>query len=162
MKHFAKLTATLGRHVARLAAVLTLGISATVIVGATPAQAERVGPPIIHSAQTGECLDDSFTYGLRTVPCNGSDYQKWIQYDIHNGVFRLQNKHTGECLDDSNSYGLRTVPCNGTDYQVWHSGNGKYQMITFINLFTDRCLDYSAAYGLRSFPCNGTWYQTWY
>jgi hypothetical protein len=31
----------------------------------------------LQNQATGLCLDDSNEYGLRTFPCNGTDYQAW-------------------------------------------------------------------------------------
>lgn len=68
---------------------------------------------------TGNCLDDSPDYHLRTFPCNGGwgGYQKWK--DPRGG--ELMNDATGLCLDYSGQYGLRTFGCNGGwgGYQNW-------------------------------------------
>src|ERR1700680_2653238 len=66
----------------------------------------------ILNVNTGGCIDDSFTYGLRSFPCNNLSYQNWWVTPVYglNGSFwfQLQNENTGGCIDDSFTYHLRS------------------------------------------------------
>lgn len=111
------------------------------------------------NAATRRCLDDSFQYGLRTLPCNSSSYQEFRSGP--NGKL-FQNLNTGRCIDDSFQYGLRAIPCNGLAYQNWHLYSETYPPnLHFQNEATTGCLDDSFPFGLRTFGCNQQSYQTW-
>jgi Ricin-type beta-trefoil lectin domain len=115
---------------------------------------------VLKNRQTGRCLDDSFGYGLRSIACNGLNYQQWNATWGYNWQFK--NVVTGRCIDDSFGYGLRSTACNGLDYQRWivdsPHGLGDYELM---NLVTGRCIDDSFGYGLRPLACNGLDYQVW-
>ncbi|WP_406210442.1 ricin-type beta-trefoil lectin domain protein [Kitasatospora sp. NBC_01560] len=104
---------------------------------------------------TGRCVDDSFEFGLRAIPCNGGVWQKWnvnLESPKH-----MWNKATNRCLDDSLAFGLRVLPCNKVEWQEW-----SYRGTTAPrNGSTHRCLDDSFAYGLRAFACNSGDWQAW-
>lgn len=160
MKFSTKIAVKLGRHAARFAAVSALAISAT-LTFAAPAQADLAYHGQLSNEATGRCLDDSFSYGLRTIPCNGSSYQHWYVYESYYDSFILKNVATERCLDDS-AYGLRTFACNETEYQRWwHYGvNGGWAGTNrFRNVSNNKCLDDSNSYGIRTYPCNGSIYQ---
>ncbi len=130
--------------------------------GMAPAsvQDEAEGAVVIQTfmnAATGACLDDS-REGLRALPCNGLDFQKWEVHNLGGHVRRLRNVATRACLDDS-PRGLRAHPCNGEIYQTWiidRNASG----VRFTNAATGNCLDDSRE-GLRAFPCNDTLHQRW-
>ncbi len=142
------------------AACLSLGTSA--VAAASPAQAagpDSAGTYVLSNINTNRCVDDSSTYGLRSYPCNGSQYQHWVA-DYANGVQTYRNVATNLCMDDSSGYGLRAFGCNGADYQEW--GSGAFNSVSVVhNAHTGLCLDDSGGYGLRAIGCNGLNYQLW-
>lgn len=107
----------------------------------------------LKNVQTGRCLDDSISQGLRANTCTPGYYQQW-QRTIANG---WQNMQTGRCLDDSISQGLRVVSCNGGTYQSWSTSSWS----DIWNAATGRCLDDSISQGIRTVTCNGGTYQKW-
>lgn len=112
----------------------------------------------MQNRNTGRCVDDSTSYGVRAFSCNGLNYQRWFTNQGSFAEFVLTNQATGRCLDDSN-YGLRSIGCNGGAFQKWllqDRGNG----VEVRNVWTGKCLDDSGA-GLRTFSCNGLNYQRW-
>lgn len=81
-------------------------------------------PPVnevLRNLATGQCIDDSFAYGLRAISCNGLSYQVWAWTNFNGGYGRspFQNQNTGRCMDDSFAYGLRHYDCNQSQYQTW-------------------------------------------
>ncbi|TQJ02514.1 hypothetical protein FB471_2245 [Amycolatopsis cihanbeyliensis] len=116
---------------------------------------------IFNYDKTDRCIDDSLAYGLRSYPCNGSDWQKWDKYFAH-GLLTFANVQTGRCLDDSNKYGLRAYSCNNSRYQKFFDDSGNVLNVVLRNEVTDRCVDDSFAYGLRSYSCNDSSYQKWH
>ena len=69
--------------------------------------------------KSGQCLDDSNAYGLRTFSCNKTTYQSWWLTRWKDGTTQLKNQATLRCLDQSN-LGMRTYPCNKTIYQSFY------------------------------------------
>ena len=120
----------------------------------------------IKNGNTGRCIDDSTTYGLRSHACNGTSYQQWKFYLSVRPTFVIKNANTGRCIDDSATYGLRSFGCNGQVYQQWYplgpSNVPNPQGPILMNSATGRCIDDSFGSGLRSWPCNYLNYQDWY
>lgn len=67
----------------------------------------------------GFCLDDSPAYGLTTMPCYDSPFQRWTFATMNSGAVQVQNQKTGRCLDDSPAYGLQSMPCSAIALQSW-------------------------------------------
>jgi hypothetical protein len=116
----------------------------------------------LKNVSTGRCVDDSLTYGLRAVGCNGSLHQVWQSY-VWSGHIEPSfiNEDTARCIDDSLTYGLRVTDCNQTSHQDWYvSWNQDYSTsTTFMNDATAHCMDDSLTYGLRAVGCNNTTHQ---
>lgn len=109
---------------------------------------------------TGSCLDDSDAFGLRTIPCNGTSFQKWNVHVWNDATRELKNLATGRCLDD-NGIDLRTVACNSMTYQSWFVEGRGWGKIALRNQFTNKCLD-DSVYGLRTIGCqDGNTHQNW-
>jgi hypothetical protein len=107
------------------------------------------------------CIDDSAAYGVRTITCDGYNYQLWYQVYEHGIVYAMQNVHTGYCLDDSAAYGLRAIKCDGYNYQSWDVNPGIDSGYRLQNVHTGLCLDDS--HGPRAITCNGfSRYQSWW
>lgn len=144
------------QHATKLAAALLAAFGLLVVGAAAPGVASTTAPKQsarpIENLATERCLDDSFEFGLRTLECNGSDYQNWIR---HGNEAAWQNVATGRCLDDHFDFGLRPYECNGSVHQEWY-GTSELR-----NQATGRCLDDSFEFGLRPFDCNGLNYQHW-
>ena len=124
-------------------------------------------PPLgnIVNVNTGGCIDDSFTYGLRSFKCSTLSYQQWGLTLQSDGSYTFQNQNTGRCIDDSFAYHLRSFPCNNLNYQNWwvttvYNLNGT-SWFQIKNANTGGCIDDSFTYHLRSFPCNQRSYQLW-
>jgi len=120
----------------------------------------------ILNVNTGGCIDDSFTYGLRSFPCNGLSYQDWTLTSQSDGSVTLKNANTGRCIDDSFAYHLRSFTCNNLNYQNWwvtpvYGLNGSF-WFQLQNENTGGCIDDSFTYHLRSFACNLLSYQGWH
>ena len=140
-------------RIAALLAALVMGL----LSAATPASAEEV---VVWKNQfTGKCLDDS-EYGLRTYPCNGGPFQKWIITRWADGTQRFMNQMTKKCLDDSVEAGLRTFGCNKLTYQSFFVEDRGHPVYRLKNQATLRCLDDSEKF-LRPFGCNELRYQRW-
>src|ERR1700680_2042999 len=112
----------------------------------------------ILNVNTGGCIDDSFTYGLRSFPCNGLSYQDWTLTSQSDGSVTIKNANTGRCIDDSFAYHLRSFTCNNLNYQNWwvtpvYGLNGSF-WFQLQNENTGGCIDDSFTYHLRSFGCN--------
>jgi hypothetical protein len=166
---------TIRRSPARLGKVVTVLAMSAPLVGAmlsmtaSPANAETptrggdvsISKTGVESDGIQRCLDDS-SLGLRYIPCNHMDFQRWHENYFADGASEFVNAATGNCMDDSPTYGLRMVPCNGGygGYQKWQHPR-RYELQ---NEATGLCLDYSAQYGLRTTGCNGGWggYQDWF
>lgn len=113
---------------------------------------------IVFNDHTGRCLDASYSFGIRSYPCNGSVYQEWIVFTADGGYTRtLMNNATGWCLVD-NAAGVGGVRCNGQEATNWLFSWGNYALQNTVTL---RCLDDSFSYGLRTLSCNGLNYQKW-
>jgi hypothetical protein len=93
----------------------------------------------IIDAQTGKCLDSSWSANnpgdpdmgaAYTKSCNGGTFQQWVQSPTADySAWTWQNVATGKCLDSSwsaNNPGdpdmgaLYTKSCNGGTFQQWH------------------------------------------
>lgn len=150
----------MSRSSRRAAAALAVvaGLLGATLADASPANASGTG---YRNEQTKRCLDDSFAFGLRTIPCNYSGYQDFFARGQLGAPKQLANQGaTGRCVDNSVPYGLRAFPCNDLAYQLWYDEytGGREQ---FRSLITGYCLDDSLAFGLRTYPCNGSSYQKW-
>jgi hypothetical protein len=152
---------------------LTAGVAQAVPQGASApatAAADRsnhsvdVAPQSVQTFRNGwsnRCLDDS-KFGLRTVPCNGLDFQKWSVTPPEKSIKELRNVATGWCLTTLVFGIVGTAPCDGSLRQQWRStpmGNGT---IHLWSIYNGDCLD-DSEYGLRTFPCGMHWtpYQSW-
>lgn len=135
-------------------------VTAGAVAHAVPARAATI-VAVLQNENTKRCIDDSQAYGLRSYPCNGTNYQKWVLGYYGNGN-SYRNIATGRCIDDSQAYGLRSFPCNNLAYQDWAVNTPASSTDHYWNRATGRCLDDSFSYGLRSFPCNNLNYQWWY
>ncbi|MEV0374956.1 RICIN domain-containing protein [Streptomyces sp. NPDC050636] len=110
----------------RIAAALLLG--AGLGLTAAPAQAGQQAPPrtsAVQAFKNGEslnCLDYSYRYSARTMPCWGNDWQKWDVQGLGNGYFLLKNVATGQCLKETLAGAVDGEPCtvHDNDYQ-WRS-----------------------------------------
>ncbi|MGV9340287.1 RICIN domain-containing protein [Streptomyces sp. NPDC003688] len=143
--------------------VLAMASSATASTEAVKTRAEsvRLGPAAsthsIKSTVTGRCLDDSIAYGLRTFPCNGLAFQKFIFWRDPRGTYLLQNQATKRCLYDSPTRGIWAAACTGSSNQHWYlvtwARGGPYG---FANRYTMRCIDTTSVAGvsiLQTLPC---------
>lgn len=122
----------------------------------------RKPPPtarIFVSRTTGNCLDDSLDYGLRSFKCNHLPYQWWTVRSLSDGSRQLRNQATGRCIADT-STGLRIQDCTTSPAQRWTLNAGSDEAITVKNTVTGHCLDDSNA-GLRTLLCTSTRHQAW-
>lgn len=122
----------------------------------------RKPPPtarIFVSRTTGNCLDDSLDYGLRSFKCNHLPYQWWTVHSLSDGSRQLRNQASGRCIADT-STGLRIQDCTTSPAQRWTLNAGSGEAIAVKNTVTGHCLDDSNA-GLRTLPCASTRHQAW-
>lgn len=144
------------RRGARVAAGLLALTAGTAGLGAmAPAHAAAAKNPFFQNWDTGRCIDDSRTHGLRANTCNGTNYQKFSVTKLANKSFVIRNIKTGRCLDDSVTYHLRGNACNNLIYQQWtvHTASVVGASVTLKNRKTGWCIDDSKAHNLRTYPC---------
>jgi hypothetical protein len=98
------------------------------------------------------CIDDSRAHGLRSIRCDGYNYQLW--YQVYRGgiKYAFQNHETGLCIDDSRAHGLRAIKCDGYNYQEWRVTPAAHNSSELQNVNTGLCLDNSR--GIRAIKCN--------
>lgn len=153
------------RKVGSFLATLGLATAVTVGLGANSASAAD-SVQTFRNGSTGECLDDSDLYWVRTYGCNPGPNQQWTVHSWADGTIRLQNIETGLCIGDWS--GPERQTCDDSRMQSWFVHHWPDGGITFINQSSDLCLDDSADFGLRTFPCSDiaagqqSPYQTWY
>lgn len=128
----------------------------------------------LFNANTGYCMDDSFTYHLRAIPCGGNcpSCQQWTFVTQNGTTWAIHNGNTSACVDDSFTYHLRSYPCGGNcpSCQQWKwlallDSSNHLIWMTFVNTNTNGCIDDSSGFGLRSYTCNYTdtaGYQGWH
>ncbi|WP_221358035.1 helix-turn-helix domain-containing protein [Streptomyces beigongshangae] len=129
--------------------------------GTSPSNTRKPPPMarIFVSRTTGNCLDDSLDYGLRSFKCNHLPYQWWTVRSLSDDSRQLRNQATGRCLADTRT-GLRIQDCTVSPAQRWTLNAGGDEAVTVKNTVTGHCLDDSDA-GLRTLPCTGTRHQAW-
>ena len=135
------------RSAALAAAVLLAGgvvTAGSVTANAAPAQElASASTRVWQNVYTGRCLDDSATYGLRTISCtsgNTNTHQQWLETDVSAYVETLKNVNTGRCIDDSDTFGLRTTGCtNNNLHQQFYEAPDTEYYDKFQSEITYRC-----------------------
>jgi hypothetical protein len=164
------LSTSRSRTAARL--VVTLASAGGLVLAGSAGTAAASSGAVVSPNVTSSCcrlfenqdthlrLDDSFEYGLRAYPYNGSNFQRWNVTHWNDNTWEMKNLATGRCIDDSFEYGLRAFPCNSSQYQSWkwHTWNDGTTEIR--NQKTDRCLD--NYYELRAVQCDTSTSQSWW
>lgn len=151
------------RKIGTTVAALAVAAGVTVVMGAGTASADSV--QTFRNGATGDCLDDSAAYDLRTFTCNGLNYQQWTVHVWGDGTRRLENVQTGNCVYDSDEVVMEAA-CDSSQHESWYVTHWADGGATFENQATGMCLDDSSDYGLRTYPCAPAGvespYQTWY
>ncbi|MFD7261671.1 RICIN domain-containing protein [Streptomyces sp. NPDC059874] len=114
------------------------------------------------NANTGECLDHSFQYGLRTITCYYNEWQTWNVWT--NGPYVvLQNSSTGQCLYETWYGAPAATGCDwgNNDFQWLPIGVGSGGRIILTNRSTRSCLDDTRRSGLRVVTCENKLSHLW-
>lgn len=109
---------------------------------------------------TGRCLDDSYTYGLRTFGCNGLDYQRWYVHVWADGTRRLRNVHTGRCIYDSDAI-LTMRTCDSSTNQSFYVKRYSDGSVRFRNQNTRLCLAGADNGAVYTPSCTDVYRQRW-
>src|SRR5262245_39621290 len=135
----------------RLLALLVIPVA---VVGlSSNAWAINGGPWTWVDAATHRCLDNNAQNSVYTLPCNGGNYQNWINSQNNFGD-QIKNVSTGYCLDSNANGNVYAIGCNGGNFQRWivtWKGSG-YEIK---NTATLRCLDSNSSGSVYTLQCNG-------
>jgi len=168
------------RFLALISVAMTVAV-ATLMIGASPANADPSMYGMVHNTRSGGCLDQDFSYGVPhsgvlVWDCNFQQNQKWsIVFEGNNpqdgGIAQVKNFATGNCLDQDFSYGVphQTViawPCNSQRNQQWYVDWDADDFVWLVNVATGECLDQDYSNnvphsGVIVWPCNDGKNQVW-
>lgn len=70
--------------------------------------------------QSKRCLDDSFAYGVRTYPCNGTNFQRWSVTNWGDGTREFRNVDTRRCLAADANGTVYTGECDAATDASWY------------------------------------------
>lgn len=146
----------LRRGAAAVAAIVAL---AATVMAATPAEAASSAVETYQNRGSAHCLDDS-VYGVRTVVCNGMDFQQWRVTVWGDGTRRFQNVHTGNCLGDYGAGKVLARRCDTSKEQSWFVDRSSLGM-RFRNQRYGWCMSDTTPGILAMGPCNSG-YQTYW
>jgi len=91
-----------------LAAVI---VATSLTIAGGPASADSI--QFFKVDKTGFCLDDSQQFGIRTFPCNGSNYQNWNVHVWGDNTRQLRNIATNRCIGASRNAAGNPQPIYG-------------------------------------------------
>ncbi|MFI6271107.1 RICIN domain-containing protein [Micromonospora zamorensis] len=161
-------------------AVVTVTLSAALVVTAAPAQAQYVS--VYASDSVLQNIAKSYmrlaiagrdaNYGEAWEYSADIGYMEWrVQDHAPNGHTIQEYRSPGLCLDSNHAGQLYGMACNGGDHQRWHFDylgtqrdayyGRTWTVYRIVNKATGRCLDANGERGY-TLGCNNGDYQRWF